>query len=195
MSAPFEVLAGPFTAYLAPTATAFPDVSADPSGSWTKLGTTGDENYDDNGVTLALSPSYSEFTPAGSTAPKKVWRVSEALEVSFNMVDMTAAQFAKTVNDATVTAVAASTNIGGASEFDLLQGDEVTLFALLLRKAGSASGDDMNTQFQVPIVYNAGQPSLVFKKGEPAGIAVKFTALKDSSAGFGKYVEQTAAAL
>lgn len=196
MSAPFEVLAGPFTIYVAPTATVFPDVSVTPTTPWVELGTTGDDNYDANGVTIALKPTYNEFTPAGSTAPTKVWRVAEALTVSFNLVDMTATQFAKVLNDATVTDVTAGTGKAGASEVDLLQGDAVALFALLARKKdGSAAGDAFGSQFQVPIVYNAGQPSIVGKKGEPMALACTFTALKDSTSGFGKYVSQTAAAL
>lgn len=189
MAAPYEVLAGPFTVYVAPVATAFPDVDVAPGVGWTKLGTTGDHNYEESGVTVALAPGYSEFTPAGSTAPTKVWRVSESLKVSFNLVDMSADQFAKVLNDAT-----ASDLTGPArTEVALLQGHEVSLFALVCRKTGSASGDSLNTQFQVPLCYNAGQPSMVGKKGEPMAIAVEFTALKDSTLGFGKYVAQTGA--
>lgn len=188
MAAPYEVLAGPFTVYVAPSGTAFPDVDTTPDVNWTKLGTTGDHNYEESGVTVALAPGYSEFTPAGSTAPTKAWRVSESLKVSFNLVDMKPAQFAKLLNNAT------SSDLTGParSEVALLQGHEVYLYALVCRKTGSTSGDALNTQFQVPLVYNAGQPSIVGKKGEPMALAVEFTALKDSTLGFGKYVAQTA---
>jgi len=193
MSAPLEVLAGPFTIWVAPSGTAFTDPSATPSVSWTKVGTTGDQNYSDNGVTVALSPTYKTFTPAGSTAPTKVWRVTEVLEIEFGLVDMTAAMFAKVMNDASVTTQAATASFGGNSNVPLLQGVDVTLFALMARKTGSAAGDAFNTQFQVPLVYNAGQPKIVSKLGEPDVLDVKFTALKDPSLGYGKYLVQSSA--
>jgi len=189
MAAPYEVLAGPFTVYVAATGTAFPLTNAAPSGSWTKLGTTGDMNYDDNGVTIELQPTYSEFTPAGSTSPTKVWRTVEMLKVSFNIVDMTAAQFAKVLGTTQVDTAGPP----ATSEVPLLLGEAVSLFALLARKtSGGPSGDALASQFQVPIVYNAGQPQIVGKKGDPMKLAVDFKALRDAALGFGKWIYQTA---
>lgn len=193
MPAPYEVLAGPFTIYIAAVGTAFTDVTvSSPSGSWTKLGTTGTDNYDDSGVTVSLTPTYKDFTPAGSTAPTKVWRVTEAIEVSFNLVDMSMAQFAKLMNGVTQTDTSATASFGAQSSSPLLMGTGVSLFALMAR-ALSPTSDALASQFQLPIVYQAGQPKIVGKLGDPMKLEAKWTALKSTSLGFGKYIVQTSA--
>ena len=57
MSTPYEVVAQPFTLWVAPVGTAFPDVDTAPDGSWTKVGTSGDLNYTEDGVTVTHSQS------------------------------------------------------------------------------------------------------------------------------------------
>lgn len=188
MSAPYEIIAAPLTVYLAPVGTAFPLVNAAPSGSWLKLGTNGNKNYDEPGVTVTHSQTIGTFTPAGGTAPRKAFRTAEAQLVEFSLADLTIEQYAKLLNDATVT-----TTVGppATKDINLLQGLTVTTFALLARGI-SPIADTLPAQYQVPIVYQDESPKPVFSKGGVAMLACRFAALDDLSLGFGKLIVQTA---
>src|SRR3990167_8660628 len=113
MATPYEIVAAPLTVWVAPTGTAFPDVDTAPNGSWTKLGTSGDKNYADDGVTVTHEQTIETFTPAGSTAARKAWRTEEGLLVEFVLVDISADQYAKILNDATVTDTGAGAGTPG----------------------------------------------------------------------------------
>lgn len=193
-TAPFEIIAAPFQVYVAPVATAFPDVSQAPSGSWVLIGTSGDKNITEDGVTVAHEQTIETFRPVGLTGERKAFRTEESVTITLAIADITAAQYAKAINDATVTAVASGSGVGGQSRFELYRSHSVALHALLIRGAESAGGNNFNTQYQVPIVYQSGNPSPVFKKGEPALLELEFKALWDSTLGFGRYISQTAAA-
>lgn len=193
MGAPFEIIAAPFEVWLAPTGSTFPDVSQVPIAPWVLLGTSGNKNYHEDGITVAHEQTIEEFRPLGLTAARKAFRTEENLTISMTLVDMTAAQYAKVLNRAAVTAVVAGSLVGGQSTIPLLQGLEVATFMIVCKGAESAGGV-FNTQYQVPLAYNSGNPSPVFQKGEPAALDCEFHALWDSALGFGKYVSQTAAA-
>lgn len=195
MSAPHEIVAAPLTVWLAPVGFAFPDVDETPipTMGWEKLGTSGDKNYDEDGVTVTHGQTIEVFRPAGSTAARKAWRTEEELLIGFTLVDLSAAQYARVLNDVTVTQTAAAAGVPGTDAFPLLQGLDVTLFALLARGASPAN-NALTAQYEVPIVYQAESPEPVWKKGEPAGLAIQFAALLHDTLGFGKLRVQTAAA-
>lgn len=188
MAAPFEIVAAPLTVYVAPVGTAFPATNAAPSGSWILLGTSGAKNYDAKGVTVTHGSTEATFTPAGGTAPRKVWRTDESLTIDFDLVDLTPEQYAKVIGDATVTI---TTGPPATKDIPLLQGLAVKLLALIARGT-SPVNDTLPSQYQVPIVYQAANPALVYSKGAPAVLACSFTALEDPTLGFGKLLLQTA---
>ncbi len=193
MSDPLEIVAAPLTLYVAPTGTSFPDVDETPGAGWTKIGTSGPKNYTEDGVVVTHEQELSAFTPAGSTAKQKVWRVTEGLKIEVTLADISAAQYAKILNDATVTTTPAGGGTPGHKEFSLLQGKDVALFALLARGESSEAAG-LAAQYEVPIAYQSESPAPAYKKGEPAGLKLAFEALEDSTAGFGTLVIQTAAA-
>lgn len=188
MSAPYEVICNPLTVYLAPVGTAFPATNAAPSGSWFKLGTSGTKNYDEKGVTVTHSQTVATWTPAGGTGARKAYRTAESLAIDFELVDLTAEQYAEILNGATVTTAAGPP---ATKSFNLQQGLSVALFALLARGV-SPINDSLPAQYQVPIVYQAANPAPVYSKGAPAGLACQFVSLEDATAGFGTLVLQTA---
>lgn len=188
MAAPMEIIVAPLTVYVAPVGTAFPAVNAAPGGSWFKLGTAGTKNYDERGVTVQHDEQINTFTPAGSTAPRKAYRTSEGFGLEFDLVDLTIEQYAKILNDATVTTTAGPPAI---KDINLLQGLTVKTLALLARGV-SPVNETLAAQYQVPIVYEAASPSPVYSKGAPAALTVRFQALEDDTLGFGKLVVQTA---
>lgn len=195
MSSPFELLAAPFTAYVAAVGTAFPDVDEAPSGSWFKIGTSGADNYNEDGVAVKHEQTIETFRGLGSTGMQKAWRTEEALKIGFGVHDVTAEHYGKLLNDASVTDVAAGSGTPGYRYIELQQGLEVALFALILRADASPYGDSWKMQYQVPIAFQSEEPEPTYTKGEPAGLDVEFTALQHSSSGFGRLVIQDATAL
>jgi hypothetical protein len=64
--APYNILMSTATVYTAPVGTAMPDVNvATPAGPWAVLGTSGQLDYDDDGVTLTTNQTFGFFTGAG----------------------------------------------------------------------------------------------------------------------------------
>lgn len=194
---PFEVIAHPLTLWLAPVGTAFPDVSEDPDASWTLVGTSGDENYDEEGVTVSHEQTVEEWTPAGSTGPRKAFRTGERLVIGVTVADISAAQYAQALNNATITQDAPGAGTAGVDRFGLTQGHDVAVFALLAR-GKSPADDQFEAQYQVPRVFQGANPEPQYQKGEPAGLALEFVALEDLNASadaerFGELVIQTAA--
>jgi hypothetical protein len=60
-----------------------PDVYvATPAGPWAVLGTSGQLDYDDDGVVVTTNQSFGDFTGAGSTVKRKVSRLTERFQVA-----------------------------------------------------------------------------------------------------------------
>lgn len=194
---PMEVIANPLELWLAPVGTAFPDVDEAPADPWFLVGTSGNRNYEEDGVTVTHEQTVTPWTPAGSTMARKVWRTEEGLMIGVSLTDLSSAQYAKALNDADVAQTAAGSGTPGFDAISLYQGIEVAAFALIAR--GLSSFDEsMAAQYQVPRCYQSENPTPVFKKGQPAFLACKFTALYDEDspdAPVGELVIQTAVAL
>ena len=193
-AAPFEIIAAPFEAYIAAVGTTFPDVDTAP------VGTSGDLNYTEEGVTVEQPQDLSFFTPLGSTMPVKATRTTEGLKIRFTLADLSLEQYKLALNGNAVTAAAAAVGTPGTKTIGLTRGQSVTQYALLLRgpspymAAGAA-------QYEVPVCVQSGNPQPVFRKGadQPADLALEFTALRDPNASSsdeeaGRLVCQTAEA-
>lgn len=193
MAEPVEIIAAPLELYTAPVGTAFPDIDEAPGAGWEIVGASGKLNISDNGVTVNHEQDFSEFTPAGATTPRKVWRTKEALTISAELADVSSALYARLLNDATVTTVAAAAGVAGNKSLELFQGDQVETFAVLAR--GISPADPlMFAQYEVPRSYQAAGAKVTFNKGEPAMLSVEFTALSDDDGDFGVYRVGTAPA-
>ena len=176
-SAPFEIIAAPFTIYLAPTGTAFPDIGEDPSGDWFKIGTSGDENYNEEGVKVSHTQTIEKTRTLGTTAPRKAFRTAEDLMIGFQLHDMTLEQYNLAIEGSEVQTVAAGTGVAGRKSISAYRGFNLPTHALLARGNFSAYGNGMNTQYEVPVCYQSGSPEPVFVKGSPAGLSLEYTAL------------------
>jgi hypothetical protein len=198
---PFEIVAAPFTLWVAPVGTAFPDIDEAPSGSWIKLGTSGDRSETEEGVTVTHGQEINQVRTAGATGPVKAFRTQESMVVAMTLLDLSLEQYAQALNGNAVTTTAAGVGSAGFKALKLYQGLQVEALALLVRgAAGSAYGDDWAAQYEIPACFQSGSPEPVFTKGEPAGLALEFTALEDPDAAtpadrFGRIVMQHAAAL
>lgn len=182
MGAPYEIISNPFTLYWGPVGESFPAVDATPAGNWVKIGTSGDRNYSDEGVTVAHEQTIEKFRGAGATGPQKVGRTEEDLMIRMTLWDMTLEQYRLALNNNAVATTAAGSGTAGFKALNIYRGLSVQTMALLIRGPVSAYGDGWNSQYEVPLAYQSGSPEPAFAKGAPAGLAVEFTALEDPSA-------------
>ena len=200
MPTPFEIIAAPVTVYQAAIGEAFPLIDAAVAGNWAKIGTSGDQNITEDGVTVAHPDETEAFYSIGGTGPRKVFRIREGFMCRFVLADIALEQYRHVLDGNSVTDTAAASGVAGIREVDLYRGSTVNQIALLIRGTFSAYGDTWNTQFQIPNCYQTGSPEPVFQKGVPAGLAFEYTAIEDplaATAGdrFGKLVMQDATAL
>lgn len=197
-TAPFEVIAAPFTVWTAPVGEAFPAIEDTPAGNWAQIGTSGDRNYTEAGVTIVHGDVVEQVRSLGSTGPIKTFRTEESLMVRFAVMDLSLEQYRHILNSNTVTDTAAGGGAAGFRDVDMYRGASVAQTALLIRGSASAYGDAWNSQFEIPVAVHTGSPESVFQKGVPVGLAFEFTAIEDPSAAtsadrFGKIVMQDAA--
>jgi len=187
-----EIVAGPITLYLAPVGTAFPALGAAPAAEWKKVGKGGAENYDESGVAVSHPQKIETFRGAGSTGPQAAWRTEEDLMIAVALADISAEQYARALNDATLDTTAAGAGTVGFHSIGLHQGQEVATFALLA-VGQSAEGVGMAAQYQVPRVFQSANPKPTYVKGKPALLELEFTALVDRNSPddpFGKLLIQ-----
>lgn len=181
MAAPEEVLAFPLTVWLAPVGSTMPLVDAAPTTPWEVLGVEGDLNYDDTGVIVSHGETTFDFVPAGSTMPAKRFRTAEELLTKLNLVDLSPATYAKVMNDAALTIVAASAGVAGYDSFSLFRGDQVNSFAVLLRGV-SPVDNKLNMQYEVPKAFVSVNGDVTFNKGVVASLPIEIQMIRHSSA-------------
>jgi hypothetical protein len=197
MAAPEEILAFTLDLWLADVGTAFPLIDADPTtfdAAWGKLGTEGSLNYDENGVIVGHSETVFDFTPAGSTMPAKRFRTAESLLTKLNLVDVSPDQYAKVMNNATVTTTAAAVGVAGSKEFDLYRGDKVAQFAVLMRGV-SPVDNDLTMFYKVPKAFVSVNGDVTYNKGVVAALPIEIEMIRHVVADNPKLEIQTAAAL
>lgn len=172
-----EILAGPLKVYLAPRGESFPVLGVEPAANWELLGASGDENYTDDGVSVALPQSIEEFIGAGSTMAIKAWRTEEAVEITVVVADVRAEVLQLALNDNDVTEAT------GTREVSLYRGIDISEYALLAVGTSPYEDDGDNAgQFQVPACYHSGEPDISYVKGEPASVSFTFRSLKPTDA-------------
>lgn len=192
MAAPFEIVCAPYTVYVAPVGTAFPAVNAAPASTWSLSGTSGNKNYTDAGVAVTHGQTISEFTPAGSTTPRKVWRTGETLQVGYTLADVSPTQYATVMNNATLNTVASASGSPGNQNFELYRGVQVATNAILVRGISSIN-EIYNAQYEIPCAYQGSSPAPVYSKANPAELAVEWHALELTPNVFGTLRVQSTA--
>lgn len=197
-SAPYEIIAGSGVLWIAAYGTAFPDVDETPSGSWAKVGTDGDLNISEDGVTISHGKQYAKYRASGDTGVRKNFLTEQDLTVSLMINDLSLEQYKHALNGNAITTVAASSGVPGTKKIGLTSTPIPTTYALMLR-IPSPYGDNMTAQWEWPRAQEVGNPQPKMVKGVPAGLALEFSILVDPSASteaerFGRFVAQTAAA-
>lgn len=177
-SVPFEIIGVPFEIWEAPVGTTFPDIDADPSAPWAKVGTSGKLNYSDDGVTVEFSETVSKFRGA-STAVRKQWRTEEDVMVKAKVLDLTLEQVSRALNFNTVSDIPGGTQ--NSSKVGLFKGAGIAQRAVVVR-GPSPYLDGALSQFCIPVASVQSSTSVQFKKGEPAGFEITWTAYADPDA-------------
>jgi hypothetical protein len=173
-----EVIAAPYTAWVAPAGTAFPTLETEEASfasSWTKIGTSGNLNYSEAGVTVTHTQTQGQFVSAGGITPRKKWRTDEGMQVAFDLVDLSPKQYALIMDEATVTTV---TGAAGEQSFQLKRGINVHVYALLLRGT-STLNESKKGQYEIATACQMANPAPKFAlKGGPAMLALQFDVLE-----------------
>src|SRR3990167_265686 len=187
---PYEVIAAPFTAYLGDVGAVFPGVGDTPNPAvWTLVGSSGNLNYEDAGVKVEHKQTIVEWRSLGDSGTRKVFRSTEGLVISLELVDVTLEQYALALNGNAVTPATGEVKVG------LSRGLTVDTRALLVRGPSPYVADGA-MQFEVPIAVQTSSPQVIFKRDDPAGLALEWTALVDPDAAsdderFGRLVAET----
>jgi hypothetical protein len=182
-----EVIALPFTAYVAPVGTAFPAITAEPeafASAWKVVGKSGDKNYSEAGVTVTHTQTHGQFVSAGGIVPRKKWRTEEAMTVAFELVDLSPKSYAQIMDEAAVT------KEGSVQKFDVKRGIKIHFYALLLRGT-STLNEAKNAQYQVSACCMNGNPAPKFSlKQGPAMLAVQFDVLEIEEGKWAEFVAE-----
>ncbi len=175
---PFEIVAAPFELYIAPVGESFPAVTLEPPvGNWVLIGTSGDDSYGEEGVSIEHSETIEDLRMLGGTGIRKSFRTEEGIMVSLMLHDMTLEEWVRALN---FNAVATDSN---DKTIDLYKGQQVATRALLVRgNSAGPYGADYNIQFELPRVRPDSTPSVVFQKGTPAGLLLAFQVMENLSA-------------
>jgi len=196
---PLEVIAAPFTMWVAPVGTVFPAVDEDPDTTdWTLVGSAGPLNYDEAGVNVDQPQSMAFWRSLGDAGSRKVFRSTEDFKMALMLVDVTLEQYSFAINGNTVTTTPAGVGTPGTKKIGLSRGFVVDTRAVLLR-GPSPEMEDGAMQYECPRAAQTGEPKPVFTKDKPAMLAIEWTALVDTDATdpseyFGRIVVQTAVA-
>jgi hypothetical protein len=183
MPAPYEIIAAPFTLYAAALGATFPEIATTPNpATWTKVGTSGDLSYADDGVTIEHRRTFKPFRALGNGGPRKIFIDEEDLLVTIMLADMTLEHFKHAMNQNTVTTVAAALGTAGYKKIGLTHGVTIQHRALLIRGVASGYGDNWNAQYEIPIASFTGSPKPVWRRADPVAYEVQFSALVDFSA-------------
>ena len=190
MTDSYSILVGVGELWVAPIGTAFPDVNATPSTSWTNLGDTRD------GVKFTKTQKVNKIRHDQRTGGVKAVRSEEDAQIETKLPEVTLENLARVLGTA-VTTVAAGVGTIGTKTIGLHQGSTVTEYAILLR--GDSPYGAYPAQYQIPRGYFEGDLSLEMTNEDEQVIGVTITVLEDLSESteayrFGKLVAQTAVA-
>lgn len=175
---PYEIVAGPLKVYFAETGTAFPATNENPSSAWINVG------YTEGGVNAASPQTIVELRADQVTGPVKAIRSEEGLEIGFSLASVTLENYAIALNQAVDSGALDGSlvpDIGGTSKSVPLYrgGSQVETIAMLCRADHLSPYGDFPLQFEVPVCFQADNPSAAFTKDNKAVLQVSFHALVD----------------
>tara|TARA_Y100000310_G_scaffold303025_1_gene340961 strand:+ start:357 stop:944 length:588 start_codon:yes stop_codon:yes gene_type:complete len=190
---PREIVVGPLLIYVAAAVEAEDDVDTTPSGNWSQLGTSGTENYTEDGITVTHSQTVRESRAVGATGPLKANRQEENLTIAFALMDMNLDELTRLLNNTSMS----TDSSPDIKWLGMRRGADITVLSMIAKGAGMSPYGAYPIQLYVPRLYQSGDLSPVFSKGEDVAYAATFSALEYQSAStdeerFGRWVVQNA---
>jgi hypothetical protein len=178
-----EIIAAPFTVWIAPLGTPFPAPNAEPAAPWTPVGTSGARSYDRAGVTVSHQRSYETAIPAGMTASPFAFLGSQSMRVRVQLLDFSLEQYSHALGGNPVETVAISNGALARKTIGLgIAARTQTFFALMLR-GQSPYNNDLPAQFELPRCMEGGQGvDFTFGVSNPVQTALEFIVLHDPAA-------------
>jgi hypothetical protein len=176
---PYEIVAGPVDVYFAETGTVFPTTHESPGSAWINVG------YTEGGVNAAQPQTIVELRADQVTGPVKAIRSEEGLEIGFSLASVTLENYSIALNRAVDSGALDADGVhldgGGFSKSVPLYrgGSQVETLAMLLRNPHLSPYGDFPLQFEVPVCFQADNPTASFTKDNKAVLQVSFHALVD----------------
>lgn len=170
-----ELVTAPFELWWAPSGTAFPAVDADPSPTFTLIGTGGPLNYSEDGVTVSWEVTTEDVLVLGDIDPACVLVTGRDMRVGVQMLDHSLDQLRIALNNNATTQDPGPPSV---TVLDLDTGSDLTQLALLVRGVGkSPEFAGANVQWEFDPVVEVASKELTYVKGQPAGVALEFRVL------------------
>lgn len=178
---PYEVIAAaPIALYTAVADTAKVSLDLDPDDvvAWTKVGVSGDLNYDDGaGVEISNPQNLNPWRSLGDSGSRKVFRQDEDCTIKVKVVDLRLETLSEALNGNAVTTVPPGMGTVGYKWIGLSRGLAVATKALLIRLLISPYGAEWIGQYYFPRAAQSGKPTQLYKKTEPVGLELEWMAL------------------
>lgn len=171
---PYKIIAGAADVYVAATGTPFPSVKSDPGtiSAWKRLGHT------DGGVKVSHHQTVVELRTDQVTAPVKAVRSEESLEISFSLAEITAENYATVLSQFANRDLLNGGTAGADKVVNLYRGGfGIETFELLVRGQHLSPEGDFNLQYEVPAVYEGGNPEVEYTKDSKALLACNMVAI------------------
>lgn len=208
MAFPDEVMAGSWSAWIAPAATARPATPGTaPAAGYIVIGNQGSLNIPESGIVMRKTLEQEDWYSLGQPARIKSFTIREAFEVEFDMADMTLETISKLYGGPATAAGSVvdtppASGIVGYRDLPIASGFQVRQFTLLLRKTESPydgalvpGASTYASELWCPKVQSAGSAEFVWVKEAPAVAHFFYKTVFDASLGFGSYRFQDANAV
>ena len=170
---PYEIVAGPARVFIAPVGTVFPAIDSEYGDGDFGTATWADLGHTDGGVQVAHSQTIVALRTDQVTAPVKMVRSEEDLEITFSLAELTLENYATTLNQ-----FGDVVDVSGNRSINLYRGGSaVETFALLVRGEQLSPYGPYHLQYEVPNVYQSGNPETAYTKDAKALLAVAFMAI------------------
>ena len=175
MAVPAELIAGPWTIYVADAGEDHPEIADDVTTPWVKLGA----NLSDDGITFERDETINEQMTLDSPLVAKLFREKDALALTATVLDLSTETWARVENGAAVTSQVPASGEGGYKEFTIGRGFDIKYYSVLLR-GKSPEDNNLNLQGLIRYAYiSSNGPEL--QKAEAAGLELSIMCIRDSA--------------
>lgn len=200
-SAPFDVIASPADIYVAAPNTTqptiqqamdpgmlFPAGSAATQGQVTTGGLTGWYylGYTDGGIQVTPGQTIQDLFVDQTVFPVKSSRTQQTLEIGFAFAELTIDSFALAMgNTISAGAIQGITTDAGNKFKSIALGQSSSINQVAMCIRWPSPYGDYIAQWELPYVFQSGNPQIRYQKGTLATLAVTFKVLGASAANFG----------